>query len=136
MPLTRLNLYREVDGTVPVIDWLRALPRKPRDKCRLALARLRDQGHGLRRPEVDLLRDGIYELRVGLRGVNYRLLYFFHGNVAAVVSHGLVKERVVPPREIDAAVARRAAFLADPSAHTYYDGSYAYLREPQEDGDD
>jgi DNA-binding XRE family transcriptional regulator len=28
-------------------------------------------------------------------------LYFFRGSTAAVVSHGLVKEREVPPREID-----------------------------------
>jgi hypothetical protein len=30
--------------------------------------------------------------------VNYRMLYFFHRTVAAVLSHGLVKERAVPPK--------------------------------------
>ncbi|HTS78080.1 MAG TPA: type II toxin-antitoxin system RelE/ParE family toxin [Bryobacteraceae bacterium] len=54
-------------------------------------------GHELRRPESDFLRDGIYELRVSLGGVHHRILYFFHGATAAVVSHGLEKERVVPP---------------------------------------
>ena len=42
-----------------------------------------------------MLRDGIYELRIGLQGLNYRILYFFHGKEAAVVSHGLIKERRV-----------------------------------------
>ena len=60
-------------------------------------------GHELRRPEADFLRDGIYELRVSLRAVQHRVLYFFHGAMAAVVSDGLVKERV-PPKEIDRAV--------------------------------
>ena len=60
-----------------------------------------------------------HELRVILRGVHHRILYFFHGSVAAVVSHSLVKERVIPPREIDRAVARQKLFEANPSRHTY-----------------
>jgi hypothetical protein len=46
-------------------------------------------------------------------------LYFFHGAIAAVVSHGLVKERVVPPKEIDHAVERKNRFEANPAKHTY-----------------
>jgi phage-related protein len=83
------------------------------------LERLRDRGHELRRPEADFLRDGIYELRVSLRGVHYRILFFFHGTVAAVVSHGLVKERAVPPREIDRAAGHKKRFEANPLGHTY-----------------
>ena len=79
---------------------------------------MRELGHELRRPEADFLRDGIYELRVSLLGVHHRILYFFHGNAAAVVSHGLVKERVVPPKEIDRAIARKKRFEANPSRHT------------------
>ena len=70
-------------------------------------------------PEADLLRDKIYELRVGLQGQNYRILYFFHGTTAAVLAHGLVKERAVPPAEIDLAIKRRERFEADPETHTY-----------------
>jgi hypothetical protein len=39
--------------------------------------------------------------------------------MAAVVSHGLVKERVVPPKEIDRAVERKKRFEANPAKHTY-----------------
>ena len=42
-----------------------------------------------------------------------------HGVVAAVVSHGLAKERVVPPKEIDRAVERKKRFEANPAKHTY-----------------
>ena len=89
------------------------------DKCYLRLERLRAVGHELRRPEADFLRGGIYELRISLRGVHRRILHFFHGATAAVVSHGLVKERVVPPKEIDHAVERKKRFEANPAKHTY-----------------
>jgi putative component of toxin-antitoxin plasmid stabilization module len=76
-------------------------------------------GYELRRPEGDFLRDGIHELRVSLQGVHHRILYFFHGVIAAVISHGLAKERVVPPKEIDRAVEHKKRFEANPSRHTY-----------------
>jgi hypothetical protein len=46
-------------------------------------------------------------------------LYFFSGREVVVVSHGLKKERVVPPREIDLAIRRMNAFRQYPTAHTY-----------------
>lgn len=88
MPQTRVVLYCEDDGSCPLVEWLSALPTKVQDKCYLRLERLREMGHE-RRPEADFLRDGIYELRVSLRGVHHRILYFFHGTIAAVVSHGV-----------------------------------------------
>jgi len=76
-------------------------------------------GHELRRPEADLLRDGIYELRVRLGSVNYRLLYFFHGQTVSVIAHGLTKEAAVPGADVNRALARKAAFITDPTAHTF-----------------
>ncbi len=119
VPRTQVVFYQEAAGSVPVLDWLDTLPAKAQDKCRVKIERLRDLGHELRRPEADLLRDGIYELRVGLQGINYRILYFFHGTVAAVLAHGLVKERVVPPKAIDEAIKRKQRFERDPGTHTY-----------------
>jgi phage-related protein len=118
MPTTRVVFYRDADGSIPVIDWLDKLPKKARDKCLLRLQRLRQLGHELRRPEADFLRDGIYELRVGMSGMNYRMLYFFHQNIAAVVSNGLVKEREVPPIEIERALLRKRLFNTNPSKFT------------------
>jgi len=119
VPTIRVVFYQETVGSTPVLEWLDTLPPKAQDKCRVKIERLQDLGHELRRPEADLLRDGIYELRVGLQGINYRILYFFHGKVAAVLAHGLVKDRVVPPRAIDEAIKRKQRYEQDPGAHTY-----------------
>lgn len=83
------------------------------------LERSEELGHELRRPVADYLRDDIYELRVGFQGIHYRMLYFFHGRTAAVVSHGLIKEREVPPKEIDKAIERKKRFEANHTARTF-----------------
>ena len=119
MPRTRVVFYREADGTVPVLEWLDRLPRRALVKCRVKLERLQELGHELRRPEADFLRDGIDELRVRLQRVNYRMRNFFHRDTAAVVCHGIVKEREVPPKEIERALTRRAEFAKAPELHTY-----------------
>ncbi|NOT55270.1 MAG: type II toxin-antitoxin system RelE/ParE family toxin [Deltaproteobacteria bacterium] len=111
--------YQEEAGTAPLLEWFAGLPRKAVVKCRVRIERLRELGHELRRPEADYLRDEVYEMRVSRQGINYRMLYFFHGETAAVVSHGITKERVVPPREIDLAVARKRKFSHDPKRHTH-----------------
>ena len=108
-----------MDGSIPLLDWLDEQSVKVRLKCLARLQRLEELGHELRRPESDYLRDGIYELRIAMRGVNYRILYFFQENVAAVVSHGLTKEREVPAREIDHAAERMRRFKADPDRHVF-----------------
>jgi len=119
MPKTPVVFYQENAQTVPVLDWLDSLPQKALDKCRVRIERLCDLGHELRRPESDFLRDGIYELRIKLGTVNYRILYFFHGRVAAVLAHGLVKESGVPKRDIELAIQRKRKFELDPERHTF-----------------
>jgi len=103
---------------VPFVDWFRELPTHARDKVLVRIERLRELGHELRRPEADFLRDGIYELRATTRGVHYRVLYFFHKQIAAVLAHGVIKESAVPNRDINLAIRRRLLFEADPSKHT------------------
>ena len=119
MPATKVVFFQDEGGEVPLLEWLDSLPKKPKAKCIARIHRLRDLGHDLRRPEADFLRDGIYELRVGFGGVNYRMLYFFHGQTAAVVSHGCTKERMVPVKEIELAIQRKAKFEKAPERHTY-----------------
>jgi len=108
-----------VEGNVPVLEWLETLPAKVQDKCVVKIERLRQLGHELRRPEADLLRNGIYELRIGREGINYRILYFFQGRIAAILAHGLIKEREVPEKDIRLALERKRLFEQDADAHTY-----------------
>ncbi len=113
-------LYCESNGSSPLIRWFEKLPRKAKAKCLVKIERLAELGHELKRPDADYLNDNIYELRVRLSSVNYRMLYFFHGRYAVVVSHGFTKQRArVPAREIQIAVTRKQAFEANPEAHTY-----------------
>jgi phage-related protein len=119
VPKTKVVFYREPDGRVPVLEWFDALPTKAQDKCRVRIQRLSDLGHELRRPEADFVRDGIYELRVGLQHVNYRILYFFHGRVAAILAHGLQKQDRLPGGAIETALARKRRYEQDPKLHTF-----------------
>jgi len=122
VPATQIVFYQEKEGDAPVVEWLRELNEthsKAFDKCRAALARLALLGHELRRPEGDYLRDSIYELRIRSGSVNYRLLYFFHNQTASVIAHGLTKEAAVPAADINRAIARKSAFTANPTAHTF-----------------
>lgn len=118
MPRVELILFREVDGSVPLVEWLDELIPKARDRCLERLERLEEVGHELRRPHADYLRDDIYELRAKHLGVNYRMLFFFHGTKVVVVSHGFSKqESKVPKQEIDKAIRRMNEFRAAPAKH-------------------
>lgn len=118
MPVTRVVFFVDDRGVCPLLEWLDHLPPKVQDKCIVRIERLAELGHELRRPEVDFLRDGIYELRTSFQSVNYRMLYFFHQQTA-VISHGLTKERQVPDREIELAIQHRHRFVKDPPKYTY-----------------
>jgi phage-related protein len=122
MPQTQVVFYKEEDGTAPVLDWLDSLGDKARAKSLVRIERLKEVGNQLRRPEADYLRDGIYELRISLQGRHHRILYFFHGQAVAVLSHGLIKERAVPPKEIELAMRRKHRFEIAPESHTYGEG--------------
>lgn len=86
MPEISVVFYQEDDGTVPVLEWIAGLPAKVQVKCLTRIRRLQQQGHQLRRPEADHLRDDIYELRISFQGLNYRILYFFLGRTSDLSS--------------------------------------------------
>jgi phage-related protein len=88
-------------------------------KCAVRIRRLAEMGHELGRPEADLLRDGIYELRAKLGTVNYRILYFFHVRNVAVLAHAITKEAEIPKSEINRALERKRKFMANPAVHTF-----------------
>jgi hypothetical protein len=99
MPRTRVELYQEEDGSVPLIEWLDDQPQLAQDKARARIHQLEAFGFELRRPTADFLRDGIYELRLRTGTIQHRMLYFFAGQGRAL--------------------ARRRAFERNPSLHTF-----------------
>lgn len=122
MPKTEVIFYRDERGQAPVVEWLRELRRKDKKayaKCNARIQVIAQLGHELRRPMADSLREGIHELRIRQGHVNYRILYFFHGQAVAILAHGLTKEDEVPNADIERAIQRKEAFAKDPAKHTY-----------------
>ena len=100
MPRTKVVFYREDDATVPLLEWFDRLPTRAQDKCRLKIERLEELGHELRRPEADYLRDGVYELRVSLQGVHYRMLSFFMERLLPCYRMGPLRSGECPPAKL------------------------------------
>ena len=117
--MTRTVVVFYAEGNVaPALEQLDDFAESVQDKLFYRVRRLEEAGHELRRPEADILRDGIYELRVRRQRVNYRLLYFFHRHVA-VIAHACTKEGAVNNADIDRAIARRKFYEKSPEAHSY-----------------
>lgn len=122
MPKTEVLFYCDERGQAQVVEWLRELRRKDKKayaKCTARIQVLAQLGHELRRPMADYLRDGIHELRIRQGHVNFRILYFFHGQAVAILAHGLTKEDEVPNADIERAIQRKEAFAKNPAKHTY-----------------
>jgi hypothetical protein len=122
MPETNILFYQEAAGNSPVVRWLEELLKtnaKAWVNCRARIELLAQSGHEVRRPAVDYLRDGIYELRAKQGHVQYRILYFFHGRQVAILAHALTKEEDISNADIERAIKRKVLFEANPKAHTY-----------------
>ncbi len=119
MPETDIVFFMDSKGETPALEWILSCSDKVQDKAEARIMMLENFGYELRRPVIDHLRDGIYELRWNEQRVNYRLLYAFAGRNRAVLLHGLTKEKKVPQEAIDLAVSRLREFIADPIKHTY-----------------
>ncbi len=123
MPETLVVFYQEKDGEVPVLEWLKQLLKadpKGYVNCVARIKLLAESGYELRRPAADYLRDGIYELRAKHRNMQYRILYFFHGQNLAILAHTITKEQAaVPAIDIERAIKRKHSFEANPESHTY-----------------
>lgn len=60
MPKTKIIFYQEAEGISPVVEWLQKLlktDKKGFAKCITKIEQLAAQGHELRRPAADYLRN-------------------------------------------------------------------------------
>ena len=122
MPFTTVHFFQAATGKVPVLEWFTELKQTDPAafaRCFGKILRLEAEGHELRRPEADYLEDGIYELRAKKGHVNYRILYFFHGQDVALLTHALTKTRTIPPADLKRAKERKATFERNPTLHSY-----------------
>jgi phage-related protein len=132
MPVTRIVLFQDAKGEVPVLKWLNKLAKldkKGYANCIARIEQLSEYGFELRRPAADFLRDGIYELRAKHVRVQYRILYFFHGQNVVILAHAIIKDdNEVPDRDIEVALTFKDLFVLNPENYTYV--------EPEEEPDD
>jgi phage-related protein len=120
MPEVEIRFFKEDNGSAPCYEWLQSLSEKEQDRCQAALERLEEYGRDLRRPHTENLGNGIWELRIRIGNLRYRILYFFHGRKAVVLSHGITKKSgVIPPAEIERAKWRKERFEKDPEGRTW-----------------
>lgn len=120
MPETKVVFFKDKNGNVPVLQWLNELLKKDKKAYLIFYEKikiLKAAGHEIRRPHADFLRDKIYELRTHTHQGQYRILYFYHGLQAIILSHGIKKEKIVPLKEIERAIGNREMFLKNPDAH-------------------
>jgi phage-related protein len=119
MPKTTIRIYRESNGSVPLLEWLDEQPEKVQDKFTVLIELLGEKGYDLRRPSCDFLESGIYELRARYLNVQYRILYGFVGKNMVLLSHGCTKESEVPKKDIKRAIENRKKYMSHPDVHTY-----------------
>ena len=84
MPATEVLFFKETNGNTPVLEFLQTLlpaRTKAYANCLAKIRLLKMFGSELRRPHVDYLRDGIYELRAKDNTVQYPRVKQFAENL-------------------------------------------------------
>ncbi|MEK7849237.1 MAG: type II toxin-antitoxin system RelE/ParE family toxin [Candidatus Omnitrophota bacterium] len=101
------SIYYFVDerGQKPVKEFIDSLPWKEQAKVMAYLVELWQQGHNLRRPMSDYLKEGIYELRPK----DNRIFYFFFHKDSIVLLHASRKRTdKIPPRDLTLCFKRKS----------------------------
>ncbi|MDR0513014.1 MAG: type II toxin-antitoxin system RelE/ParE family toxin [Treponema sp.] len=104
--------YFTHDNLTPVKEYIDGLSLREQAKTMAFIALLEEMGPNLPRPYADILKDGIHELRIKLKGTQVRMLYFFCYRNVIVLTNAFDKHTSeVPKAEIESAKDRRADFL-------------------------
>jgi len=111
--MPKIEFYETENGKNPVKKFLddlnpaTELPYVLRD-----IANLEKLGNEARRPLVDSLGKGIYELRTRIIKKQLRILYFFFYDEKIILSHGIPrKEGAVPQADIDTALEHKRDYI-------------------------
>ena len=100
------------DDIKPVEEYIDSLSTSEQAKTAAFISLLEDKGPNLQRPYADLLKDGIHELRLKLKGTQVRILYFFcYQNIIVLTNVFDKHTSEVPEAEIKLAQERRTDFL-------------------------
>ena len=97
-------LYEKEDGTTPVQEFLRKLPKKHYAKALRDIDVLEKYGTALTEPNVKHIKGKLWELRIKSASDISRVFYFVSVGKDIVLLHGFVKKtQKTPGREIETA---------------------------------
>ena len=109
-----IEYYEAPNGSCPTKEFLDGLDKKKELPQAIRLINLLAEfGPQLPRPYADILEKGIYELRIRVRRMQYRILYFYFYQDKIILSHGLRKEKKVPTAEIKRAQEHKVAYFSN-----------------------
>ena len=107
-----LDFFEKDSKRCPTLEFVEQQPPDDQVRIKRSLTLLAELGNNLRRPDVDYLEDGLYELRVRVVKKQYRFIFFYHNQRIIVVTHGFLKKTsAVPQTEIKLAQTYRRIYL-------------------------
>jgi len=109
--------FAEINGKVPMVEFLDGLSVKERAKVFAYIAKLVELRNSGIQPKENLskyLEDGIFELRVNFENRISRSCYFYEAEKKIIVTHGFVKkQQKTPKHEIEKAKSIRKAWRGE-----------------------
>jgi len=107
-----IEYYQASNGKCPTQEFLDDLKKRKELPHAIRLINLlAEHGNNLKRPYVEHLGGGIYELRIRVKRQQIRILYFYFYQERIIFSHGIRKEDDVPPSEIDKAQKNKSDYF-------------------------
>lgn len=107
-------IYYSNNGTSPILDFLKSLPKKDVAKILREIDLLEEFGLALGMPYIKKLvnSEDIWELRIKFSSNNYRIFYFVLKDKKFVLLHAFQKKSdETPKKEISTAISRKNDFI-------------------------
>ncbi len=107
-------LYYSKNGTSPILDFLKSIPKKDVAKILREIDLLEEFGLSLGMPYIKKLvnSEDVWELRVKFSSNNYRIFYFVLKDKQFVLLHAFQKKtNSTPQREIVTAISRKNDYI-------------------------
>jgi phage-related protein len=107
-----VEFFERENGSIPSLEFLYSLSPDDQVFVVKGFERLKAFGNTLSFPHTKPLGDGLFELRVRVKKLRYRFIYFYEKNKIIVVTHGFVKKSdSIPQSEIDQAKKYRSIYM-------------------------
>ena len=107
-------IYYSNNGTSPILEFLKSLPKKDVAKILREIDLLEEFGLSLGMPYIKKLvnSEDIWELRIKFSSNNYRIFYFVLKDKKFVLLHAFQKKSdETPKKEISTAISRKNDFI-------------------------